>query len=108
MSEDAHDSNNAVPEPVQEAPVQDSQAEMVDLDAAKVGARFLVRTRNTTYTLNKTEEGYEIWGHPVYCPAPIKVHLSSQFIGRMGRLMFETPTHPAPVVTSTIQSIVKI
>jgi len=108
MSEDAHDSNNATPEPVQEAPVHDDQTEMIDLAAAKVGARFLVRTRNTTYTLNKTEEGYEIWGHPVYCPAPTKVRLSFQYIGRTGQLVFNTPKHPAPIVTSTIQSIVEI
>lgn len=103
MSEDAHDSNV---EPIEEAPVPEEQ-EYIDLDTLKVGARLIIRTKNTSYTLEKTADGYEIWGHRIYCDTPTKVDIGSH-VGRNGTLHFRTQKHPAWIVTSQIQSIVEI
>jgi len=67
--------------------IQDAEIEGgVDLSKLKVGDRIEVRTRNTTYKIEKLagENEYYISGNPEFCPAPtLAIIYGSNFGGSM-------------------------
>lgn len=134
MSEDAHESNidskdNNQSDPGSEKYLEANLAKaMRESDEAggffikdlKPGARLIIRTKNTSYTLLKGDDYLELWGHEKYCPSPTKVNIHGStfggsvlkigFVGRGMHLEF-TRIGNAPgkvITTSTIQSIVEI
>jgi hypothetical protein len=78
-----------------------------------------VQTQNHVYTLVNHGEGRMlIWGHPVFCPAPVQVKvagsnwggsmLKAAFIGRGMHLEFRHPRYQCPIITSRILAIQEV
>ncbi len=97
----------------------------VFLDKLAPGAVLHVRTKNTSYTIEKKEADgrifYLISGHPKYCPTPsiTSIHgstwggsmLKVGFIGRGMRMEFTDPRYSAPrgiITTSKIQEVTEV
>lgn len=75
-----------------------------------------IETENRDYMIMNCGHGEAlIWGHPVYCPHPVRVRIAGSnwggcmlkvgFIGRGMRLEFRHPRYPTPIVTSRIRHI---
>ena len=74
-----------------------------------------VQTQNRSYFLLRRESEVIIWGHPVFCPAPVRVCISGSnwggsmlkigFIGRGMHLEFRDPDLRVPIVTSRIRDM---
>ncbi len=71
----------------------------VELGDVRAGTVLEVQTKNTSYTVIPQEDGETlIWGHPQYCPEPVKVSgfgscyptgvLRKRYIGMGMRLSF--------------------
>ncbi len=60
----------------------------VDLSKLEIGKKVIVKTINTTYTVEKTEDRqYTIYGNTKYCPAPKPCYIpGSTFGGSMLKL----------------------
>lgn len=78
-----------------------------------------IETENRDYMIMNCGHGEAlIWGHPVYCPNPVRVRIAGSnwggsmlkvgFIGRGMRLEFCHPRFPTPIVTSRIRQIKEI
>ena len=91
----------------------------VYLDKLGCGSALHIQTENRRYTVVHRGQGDAvIWGHPIYCPVPVKVKISGSnwggsmlkvgFIGRGMHLEFRHPRYRAPVITSRIQEIQEI
>lgn len=52
-----------------------------DLRKFTVGKTLIVKTRNTTYTIEKREDGTYISGSQKYCPVPTKCHINGSTFG---------------------------
>ena len=82
-------------------------------------AALEIVTENHYYTVLLCDKGVTlIYGHPVYCPAPVQVRIAGSnwggsmlkvgFIGRGMRLEFCHPGYRTPIVTSRIREIREI
>lgn len=90
----------------------------VFLDKLAVGKKLQVETRNTTYTIERREDGLYISGNAKYCPEPVKCSipgsnfggsmLKMNFVGRGMFLEFHTDAHPTVIVTSQIQEVTEV
>lgn len=90
----------------------------VFLDKLPVGSVLHVRTMNTSYTIEKREDGNYISGHPKYCPEPTRAAINGStwggsmikigFIGRGMFLEFHTVKHAGRITTSQIQDITEV
>ena len=95
----------------------------VFLDKLPINAVLHVRTKNTSYTINKVETAqggvcYFISGHPRYCPTPIEAHIHGStwggsmikvgFVGRGMHMEFTVEDHPGMITTSEIQEITEV
>lgn len=92
----------------------------VFIDKLPVGAVLHVRTQNTSYTVEKREDGMYISGHAKYCPEPMKTAivgstwggsmLKAGFIGRGMHLEFTDPRYGrrGTVTTSEIKEITEV
>jgi hypothetical protein len=78
-----------------------------------------IETENRYYTVvNRGRGEVEIWGHPIYCPAPVRVRIAGSnwggsmlklgFIGRGMHLEFCHPSYRTPIITSRIREIREI
>jgi hypothetical protein len=84
------------------------------LSDLKAGGIVEVKTRNTTYRIEKRADGYYISGNARFCPTPIKANihgstwggsmLKIDFIGYEMRLEFSTEDHVC-ITTTEIQGI---
>jgi hypothetical protein len=70
------------------------------------GQVFHVRTRNTTYVINKELGKLYISGHEKYCPYTMHTEVSDLVQGE--HFIFSTPEHPSWVHTSRIQYILEV
>lgn len=80
----------------------------------QIGRTLIIQTRNTSYMLDRHEDGLYIHGNEKYCPVVTKcnVHgstwggsmLKVGFVGIGMHLEFSTETHPY-ITTSVIVSI---
>lgn len=52
-----------------------------DLSKLQVGKVLIVKTQNTTYTIEKRSNGTYIHGNKKYCPFPTKCHISGSTFG---------------------------
>jgi len=83
-----------------------------DLPADRV---LEVKTQNRSYFLLRRDAEIIIWGHPVFCPGPVRVSISGSnwggsmlkigFIGRGMHLEFQHPEYEMPIVTWQIQEV---
>jgi len=83
-----------------------------------VGAVLHVRTRNTSYTVEKRADGLYISGHAEYCPEPVSCHIHGStfggsmlkvgFIGRGMHMEFTAEGHPGIITTSAIQDVTEV
>jgi hypothetical protein len=85
-----------------------------------LGEVLHVRTKNTSYTIERREDGFYISGHPKYCPEPVLSYISGStwggsllkagFIGRGMHLEFRIPSYVGrgAIVTSAIQDITEV
>lgn len=94
----------------------------VYLDKLEPGAVLHVRTKNTSYTVEKIEDGkYLISGHPKYCPTPSLTFISGStwggsmlkvgFIGRGMHMEYSDPRYssrPGTITTSEIQEVTEV
>ena len=97
----------------------------VYLDKLKPGSVLHIRTKNTSYTVEKTQDGkYLISGHYRYCPIPMETTILGStwggsmlkvgFVGRGMRMEFTDPRYintfsiRGSVVTSEIQDITEV
>ena len=75
-----------------------------------------VQTRHRSYFLRRGRNGeILIWGHPVYCPEPVRVSIAGSnwggsllkvgFIGRGMHLEIRHPEYALPIVTSCIRDV---
>jgi hypothetical protein len=90
----------------------------VSLDTLAVGKKLQVQTKNTTYIVERREDGLYISGNAKYCPEPTKCTipgsnfggsmLKMNFIGRGMYMEFHTDEHPRVIVTSQIQEVTEI
>jgi hypothetical protein len=78
-----------------------------------------IETENRYYTvINRGAGEVEICGHPIYCPAPVRVRIAGSnwggsmlktgFIGRGMHLEFCHPSYRTPIITSRIREIREI
>ncbi len=78
-----------------------------------------VQTQNRSYYVVRRNEGeVMIWGHPLYCPEPVRVSISGSnwggsmlkvgFIGRGMHLEFRQHDARLPIVTSRIRDMREI
>ena len=111
---------NLAPE-VNRAIAQSELEEGVWLKDLKVGSLLRIRTRNTSYTLERREDGLYLSGHAKYCPEPVKTNihgstwggsmLKMHFVVRGMRLEFSDPRYEGGrgvVTTSEIQEIAEV
>jgi hypothetical protein len=79
-------------------------------------ATLEVQTQNRPYMLVVHRDGSAwIWGHPEFCPEPVRVRISgsnwggsmikSAYLGRGMRLEFKHPDYQGPIITSPIVDI---
>lgn len=90
----------------------------VFLNKLTVGTVLHVRTKNTSYTIEKREDGFYISGHDKYCPTPKQVAISGStwggsmlkvgFVGRGMHLEFTCEGFHLPITTSEIQDITEV
>jgi hypothetical protein len=52
-----------------------------DITKLEAGKRLVVKTKNTTYTIEHREDGFYIWGNRKYCPVPTKCHINGSTWG---------------------------
>lgn len=109
------------PNPEEKSAIQDFLVESelqggVRLTELPVNHSLEIQTKNTTYLLEKRQDGYYLSGSAQFCPTPTKFNvygsglgpLRSGFIGRGLKLegLLEGDTHP--LVTSIIREIREI
>jgi hypothetical protein len=86
----------------------------IDLSTVRAGSVLEVQTKNTTYTVIPQGSGEVlIWGHPQYCPEPVKIPsigsvyvtgvLRKDYLGVGMRLSFRIAEHH--ITTSRILKI---
>ncbi len=88
------------------------------IDKLAVGKKLQVQTRNTTYIIEKREDGLYISGNAKYCPEPVKCRipgsnfggsmLKMNFVGRGMFLEFIVDGTNKTIVTSEISEVTEI
>ena len=101
MSKENPDNNNRIkdkdpfrlsprlPDKVNEKTIESEKADGAWIEMMEVGDRLEIKTVNTTYILEKRDDGFYLSGNKKYCPEPTKVIINgSTFGGRLIKIGF--------------------
>lgn len=101
------------------AAIMDSELQGgADLRRLEVGRKLIVKTKNTTYTIERRADGDYISGNAKYCPEPTLCYIAGStfggsmlkvgFVGRGMYMEMQIEGKPGLVTTSQIQEVTEL
>jgi hypothetical protein len=111
-------SSRREPRSLEQAEKEMTEGIHFDLGSLDMGGKLEVETKNTTYLIEKHEDGLYISGNPKYCPKPTKIRGIGSTLGGSaifnerilidGYLEYSLEGRDKPVTTSQIQDFVEL